>query len=131
MHAAVVGSVRSALEACLADGTVLRDEPWHHVSCALERGDRDQGVRRRTGSADARLRVARQALVRVEARPEAVVLASRHRLDVEELGEPMLEECGLVRGKALQRSADTRRAAAHPGVDGPSRRLTLTACADA
>jgi len=44
MHAAVVGPVRIALEACLADGTVLRDEPWHHVSCALERGDPDQGL---------------------------------------------------------------------------------------
>src|SRR5205807_7191327 len=37
VHAAVVGPVRIALEACLADGTVLRDKPWHHVSCPVER----------------------------------------------------------------------------------------------
>src|SRR2546430_15280321 len=101
------------------------------VSCALERGDPDQGVGRRAGSSSARLRVAGQALVRVEAGPEPVALASRYRLDVEELGQPLLEERGLVRGKPVQRSGGARRAAAHPGGHGPPRRLTLTARPDA
>ena len=63
VHFAVVGSVRIPLKACFADGTILRDEPGHHVFCPIESGNRDHGVPRRAGSAGSRLRVARQALV--------------------------------------------------------------------
>src|SRR5258708_24646504 len=52
----------------------------------------------------------------------------RSRLDIQELGEPILEERGFVRAKAVQGSASTRRAAAHARVHGPLRRLT--ACVD-
>ena len=129
VHVAVVSSVGVLLEARLPDGPIFRDEPRHHVFCPTERGDLDQGVPRRARPATSRLGVARKALVRVEARPQAVVLASRHGLDFLEPGKPILEERGFVRRKAWQGRTRTRRAAAHARVYG--RRRFLTRCAEA
>jgi hypothetical protein len=55
-------------------------------------------------------------LVGVEARTEAIVRASGHYLDIGEPRLAILEEGGFVRRKTVQRSAATRRAAAHARV---------------
>jgi len=94
----------------------VRDEPWHRVLRAIQAGNCGQGIFRRTRSAGIRLRVAREALVGVEAGTEAVIRAFGHDLDFSEPGLPILEERSFVRSKTLQRSASTRRAAAHARV---------------
>src|ERR1700674_4738319 len=50
--AAVGRSVRIPLKACFTDGAIPRDEPGQRVFRPIERGDRDQGIRRRAGPAD-------------------------------------------------------------------------------
>jgi hypothetical protein len=96
--------------------STVRDEPWHRVLRAIQAGNCGQGIFRRTRSAGIRLRVAREALVGVEAGTEAVIRAFGHDLDFSEPGLPILEERSFVPRKTLQRSASTRRAAAHARV---------------
>ena len=71
---------------------------------------------RRARSAYARLRVARQTLVGIEARTEAIVRAAGHDLYISKPRLPILEERSFVRCKTLERSAAARGAAAHAWV---------------
>jgi hypothetical protein len=65
--------------------------------------------------------VARQALIRVEARPEPVVLPSCHNLDFCESRESVLEKDSFVCGEIAERIASARRPAPHTGIDWPLR----------
>ena len=127
VHTAIVGSVRIPLKACFTDGTILRDEPRHHVFCTIESGNPDQGVPRGARSTGSRLRMARQALVGVEARPKPIVVASCHDLDLSEPGESVFKERTFVRSKALQRTASACRTGAHPRICGHFHRLSRRA----
>jgi hypothetical protein len=63
--------------------------------------------------------VAREALVGVEARPEAVVAASRYRLDFCKPVDPVLEKGGFVGSKVIQGIAGPWRSAPHSRIDQP------------
>jgi hypothetical protein len=62
--------------------------------------------------------MARQALVGVEARPQPIVVASCHDLDVSESRKPIFKERAFIRGKALQGTASPWGAAAHTSIHG-------------
>jgi hypothetical protein len=99
-----------------ADRTILSYEPWHSVLRPIQSGNCDHGILRRTRTASGRLRVARQTLVGVEARTEAIVCAAGHNLDISEPRLPILEKRSFVRSKTFQRCAGTRRATSHARV---------------
>src|SRR5919109_1453882 len=113
-----VGNAVTFLEARFTDRAIRRDKPWHGVLGPIERRDGDQRVRRRARSAHVGVRVAREALVGVEARPEpALVWVSLDRLDFAEPGLTVLEENCFIRRQARQRAACARLATANAGVD--------------
>jgi hypothetical protein len=129
VHFAVGGGV-ALFEPRFADGAIWHDEPWHRVFRPIQAGNCGQGIFRRTRSASIRLRLAREALIGVEAGTQAVVRAFGHDLDFSEPGLPILEERSFVRRKTLQRSTGTRRATAHARVYWISYGLTqrIDAC---
>src|SRR5256884_572232 len=121
-----VGNAVTFLEARFTDRAIRRDEPWHGVLGPIERRDGDQRVLRRARSAPIGLRVAREALVGVGARPEPVVRVSLDRLDFAKPGLTVLEENCFIRRETRQRSASARRARWPAGVNGTGFGLTRT-----
>jgi hypothetical protein len=73
-------------------------------------------IKRRARSAFARLRVARETLIGVEAGAEAIVRAAGHDLYISEPRQSILEERSFVGCKTLERSASTRWTTAHARV---------------
>jgi hypothetical protein len=118
VHVAV-GDTVGLLEARFADWTIDGDEPGDDVLCAVQSGDRDQRILRGARAARGRLRVAREALIGVEARAEAIVRAAGHDFDVSESRLAILEEGGFVRGKTTERTAGAWRVSAHVRIDWP------------
>jgi hypothetical protein len=73
--------------------------------------------------------VAREALVGVEARSEAVVAASRYHLDFCKPVDPVLEKGGFVGSKVIQGIAGPWRSAPHSRIDRPFDRFAPGASA--
>jgi hypothetical protein len=111
-----VGDSVTALKPRFVDRAILRDELGHRVLRPIQAGNFGHGIFRRARSARIWLGMARETLVGVEARTEAVVRAFGHDLDFSEPRLAILEESSFVRSKTLQRSAGTRRTTAHPWV---------------
>ena len=108
VHAAVGDAVRLH-EARLADGSVLRFEPRNRIDGAVGVRDADQGILRRAAAADIGKQMAGRALVRIEARTQAIARALRgastaHDFDEIEACHAVLKEINLVRAKPRQRA---------------------------
>src|ERR1700693_1871045 len=115
MHFAICVAI-ALLEPRFTDGTVWHDEPWHRVLGPIQGGNFGQWIFHRARSADIGLRVAGGTLIWVKARTKAVVRPLVYNLDFSEPRLPIQEECGLVRGKTLQRTTRTRRPTPHAWV---------------
>jgi hypothetical protein len=63
--------------------------------------------------------MAGQALVGVESRPQAVVIASGYYLDFREPRDAVLEKRGFIRSKVIQGTAGAWRATPHSWIDRP------------
>jgi hypothetical protein len=111
-HPTIAATVRLVFEPRLANRTIDRDERGQHVARAQRRRDLDLWVDRRARASGGRLRMASDAAIEVEARPEPIADAVRLGERLESAREERLLRCR----EAGQHCADARGAAANARI---------------